>query len=158
MNSRRIIPVSRPFRGTVRVPGSKSITNRALVLAALADGTSTLTGVLWADDTRRMLEAFGFTVLTANDGRQAIDLFLETRPVVVVLMDLTMPTMGGLEAMKELRRLDPKVRVLLTSGYTEEEVTHRTEGTTASGFLQKPFRIDELHDKLCELLPSETSS
>jgi PAS domain S-box-containing protein len=107
---------------------------------------------------RRMLEAFGFTVLTANDGRQAIDLFLETRPVVVVLMDLTMPTMGGLEAMKELRRLDPSVRVLLTSGYTEEEVTHRTEGTTASGFLQKPFRIDELHDKLCELLPSETSS
>lgn len=72
MKSQLIQPVTRPFRSTVRVPGSKSITNRALVLAALASespsppknspvvshgGGSKLTGVLFADDTRRMLEA-----------------------------------------------------------------------------------------------------
>ena len=47
------------FRATVTPPGSKSLTNRALLLAALAEGKSTLTGVLFADDTRRMLEALG---------------------------------------------------------------------------------------------------
>jgi len=58
-----IQPVAKPFRRTVRVPGSKSITNRALPMAALANGKSTLTGVLFADDTRQMLgalKALGF--------------------------------------------------------------------------------------------------
>ena len=54
-----IKPVCRPFRRSVCVPGSKSITNRALPLAALAEGASELTGVLFADDTERMLEALG---------------------------------------------------------------------------------------------------
>jgi 3-phosphoshikimate 1-carboxyvinyltransferase len=52
-----IVPVSRPVRGTVRPPGSKSITNRALVLASLADGTSNLTGVLDSQDTQVMVES-----------------------------------------------------------------------------------------------------
>jgi 3-phosphoshikimate 1-carboxyvinyltransferase len=52
-----IHPVSTPFRKTIRVPGSKSITNRALPLAALAEGTSELTGVLFADDTWQMINA-----------------------------------------------------------------------------------------------------
>ncbi|MCL2648419.1 MAG: hypothetical protein FWD61_15660 [Phycisphaerales bacterium] len=52
-----IQPVARPFRKTICVPGSKSITNRALVLAALADGTTLLTGVLFADDTWQMIHA-----------------------------------------------------------------------------------------------------
>lgn len=57
MNSIAIQPVTRPFRKTVRVPGSKSITNRALPMAALAEGASLLTGVLFADDTWQMIRA-----------------------------------------------------------------------------------------------------
>src|SRR5579872_4739763 len=52
-----IVPVTRPLQGSVRPPGSKSITNRALVLAALADGTSKLHGVLDSQDTRVMVES-----------------------------------------------------------------------------------------------------
>ncbi len=52
-----IVPVSGPVRGTIRPPGSKSITNRALILAALAEGTSTLTGMLDSQDTQVMLES-----------------------------------------------------------------------------------------------------
>ncbi|MBC8143448.1 MAG: 3-phosphoshikimate 1-carboxyvinyltransferase, partial [Armatimonadetes bacterium] len=60
-----IVPASAPVSGVAPVPGSKSITNRALVLAALASGTTTLTNALFADDTARMgdcLRALGFTV------------------------------------------------------------------------------------------------
>ncbi len=57
MTSITLTPPSRPFRKTVRVPGSKSITNRALILAALAHGPSTLTNALFADDTRHMIHA-----------------------------------------------------------------------------------------------------
>ncbi len=62
---RLIRPVTSPFDASLRVPGSKSITNRALLVAGLAEGTSTLTGVLDADDTRAMaaaIESFGATV------------------------------------------------------------------------------------------------
>jgi 3-phosphoshikimate 1-carboxyvinyltransferase len=57
MSSMPIQPVMRPFRKTVRIPGSKSISNRALPLAALAEGASTLRGVLFADDTWQMIHA-----------------------------------------------------------------------------------------------------
>jgi 3-phosphoshikimate 1-carboxyvinyltransferase len=71
-----IAPVTGPLHATVRVPGSKSVTNRALVCAALATGTSTLTGALFADDTRAMLgvlDALGIDV-TTDEGRSTIEI------------------------------------------------------------------------------------
>ena len=65
-----IAPLARPVRATVRVPGSKSLTNRALLIAALADGRSTLTGALRSDDTRYMagaLRALGIAIDEADD-------------------------------------------------------------------------------------------
>ena len=55
MDVQEILPVDQPIRGTIRPPGSKSITNRAFVLAALADGPVTLTGVLDSQDTQVMV-------------------------------------------------------------------------------------------------------
>src|SRR5262245_61536915 len=54
-----LVPLAHPVRAEVVVPGSKSITNRALILAALSSGTTTLTGALWSDDTQVMVEALG---------------------------------------------------------------------------------------------------
>jgi 3-phosphoshikimate 1-carboxyvinyltransferase len=65
-----IVPLERPVRAEITVPGSKSITNRALVLAALGTGTTTLRGALWSDDTQVMAEALGrlgFEVTVAPD-------------------------------------------------------------------------------------------
>ena len=59
MPSLTIQPVAKPIRGRIRPPGSKSITNRALVCAALAQGTSTLTSALDSEDTRVMIESLG---------------------------------------------------------------------------------------------------
>ena len=65
-----IVPLTEPVHAEITVPGSKSITNRALVLAALADGETTLTGALWSEDTQVMVECLqelGFMVNVAND-------------------------------------------------------------------------------------------
>ena len=65
-----IVPLEKPVRAEITVPGSKSITNRALILAALADGEVTLTGALWSEDTQVMTEALrtlGFDVRVEND-------------------------------------------------------------------------------------------
>src|SRR5688500_13387075 len=73
-DSVRIEPVTRPIDADVRVPGSKSITNRALLIAGLAAGESTLGGMLFSDDTRYMAEALsglGLTVETDHDAETA---------------------------------------------------------------------------------------
>src|SRR5262245_55775811 len=68
-------PVARPIRGTIRPPGSKSITNRALVCAALAKGTSTLTGALDSEDTQVMIECLrklGISIESRDEGQLLI--------------------------------------------------------------------------------------
>jgi CheY-like chemotaxis protein len=95
---------------------------------------------------RRLLERRGFKVIVASDGLEGVKKFTEAeRAFSLVLLDLTMPRMGGAATMAELRRLDPKVRVLLTSGYREREVAAHFVGMEPTGFVQKPFRAEELY-------------
>lgn len=93
----------------------------------------------------RMLERLGFKVLIAVDGQHALEIFRELRnEIVLVILDLTMPYMDGEETFRELRRIDPKIRVIMSSGYTESEITPRFAGKRLSGFLQKPYTLDTL--------------
>jgi PAS domain S-box-containing protein len=96
------------------------------------------------DVTAQMLEAFGFRVAVAQDGREAIALFRERGPFTFVLLDLTMPHLGGEETFRELRQMCPAVRVILMSGYSEQEATAHFVGEGLAGFLQKPFRAAAL--------------
>ena len=97
----------------------------------------------------RMLSSLGFTVLTAADGREALKIYAEHRDeIALVLLDLTMPRMDGEETLRELRLLDPQVRVVMSSGYTETDIASRLADEAPAGFLQKPYTLTELRDKL----------
>ncbi len=63
-----IVPLDKPVRAEITVPGSKSITNRALILAALADGEVTLNGALWSEDTQIMVECAAETRISGEGG------------------------------------------------------------------------------------------
>jgi CheY-like chemotaxis protein len=103
--------------------------------------------------TQRILEKLGFTVLTAADGREALDVFSKrAKEIVCVLLDLTMPHMGGEETYRELRRIKSDVRVILASGYDEQDVSDRFGSKGLAGFLHKPFQIVELISKLQQAL------
>jgi two-component system cell cycle sensor histidine kinase/response regulator CckA len=101
----------------------------------------------------RMLESLGFRVLVANDGRHALSVYTEHKDSIVgVLMDLTMPRLDGEETFRELRRIDPQVRVLLMSGYNEQDAIARFVGKGLAGFIQKPFSIEDLKANLRSIL------
>jgi PAS domain S-box-containing protein len=91
-----------------------------------------------------LLKSMGFDVITAEDGIQALERFRESPvPIRAVLMDLTMPRLDGVETFRELRRLDPSCRVVLTSGYNEQEAIQDFLGKGLAAFVQKPFlRMD----------------
>ena len=103
--------------------------------------------------TKLMLEKLGFTVLTAEDGRAALEVFRSRiDEIVVVLLDLTMPRLDGEETFRELRRIRPDVRVILSSGYDEQETTSRFAGKGLAGFLQKPYGLRPLGEKIRQVL------
>ncbi len=92
-----------------------------------------------------MLEQSGFDVVTVADGTEAVEYFKEHKDEVgCVLLDLTMPRMDGRETFDELRRIRDDVRVVLSSGYSEQEVYGRFAGEGIAGFVQKPYLMDSL--------------
>ncbi|OGB91233.1 MAG: hypothetical protein A2Z31_07305 [candidate division NC10 bacterium RBG_16_65_8] len=93
----------------------------------------------------QVLEHTGFTVLTAPDGQEAVAVFREHAETVrAVLLDLTMPHLDGAATARELRRIRPDVRIVLTSGYTVEEATRQFTDRDLIGFLQKPYALKDL--------------
>ena len=104
---------------------------------------------------QHMLERSGFTVITARDGAEGVALFESARDrIALVLLDLTMPTLGGEEAFRAMRQRRPDVRVVLMSGYSSQELASRYGSEGMAGFIQKPFRVEELDACLTSALAS----
>ncbi|MBI5905390.1 MAG: PAS domain S-box protein [Deltaproteobacteria bacterium] len=105
-----------------------------------------------------MLESLGFRVLTASDGQEAVELFRSRMDEIrCVVLDLTMPRMDGEETFREIRRIHPGARVILTSGYNEQQVSQRFTGEGLAGFIQKPYKRNEFQARLCRVLEGETT-
>jgi len=93
-----------------------------------------------------MLRELGFEVVTACDGQEALTLY--HHDISVVILDLTMPRVDGEKCFRELRMLDPDVKVIVSSGFSESEVTHKFAGKGVTGFVQKPYKLSTLRDVL----------
>jgi PAS domain S-box-containing protein len=99
-----------------------------------------------------MLKELGFTAITATDGREAVEMFRNTPEIAFVILDLTMPHMDGEQCFRELRLLKPDVKVIMSSGYNEQEVTQKFIGKGLAGFIQKPYRLSTLRDTIQSVL------
>ncbi len=118
--------------------------------------------VLIIDDEILVLEAVsdiltsaGFKILTASSGQEGIALFkVHCEKIKLVLLDLSMPDMDGVETFSALKKVDPEIRVILSSGYHQEEATRQFLGQGLTGFLQKPYSFDTLTAKIQEYMES----
>ncbi|NVN99464.1 MAG: DUF3365 domain-containing protein [Geobacteraceae bacterium] len=99
-----------------------------------------------------MLLELGFKAITASNGREALEIYKNTPGIFCVILDLTMPQMGGVECFRELQKLDPGVNVVMTSGYSEQEVTERFVNIGVTGFIQKPYNSLGLKNVLKRVL------
>jgi len=102
---------------------------------------------------RRQLAKLGFAALTAASGAEALTVYSQRHAEIsLVLLDLTMPGMGGVETYREMIRINPAAKVILTSGYDEQESINRFTGEGLAGFVQKPYMLVELAAKIKEVL------
>lgn len=92
-----------------------------------------------------MLNVLGFDVVLARDGQEAVDLMRRrAHEVDLVLMDLAMPLLDGLQATREIRDFAPQARIVLSSGYDQEESLKRFGGLGLAGFLAKPYDLRQV--------------
>ena len=105
--------------------------------------------------SKKLLSRLGLDVLTAEDGQVGLELYRERKDDIdVVLLDLTMPHMDGTETYRALRAVNPDVKVILASGYSESDIASRFAGKGLMGCLQKPYSLTRLRNLLAEVLPS----
>ena len=101
-----------------------------------------------------MLRSFGFAPVEAADGKEAIAAFRDEPDIDLVVLDLVLPDMSGEQTLASLRSLRPSVKVLLMSGYAEEEAVRRLAAGGAVRFLGKPFTRATLERELRALFPA----
>ncbi len=97
------------------------------------------------DLTRALLGKYGYNVITANDGKEAIALYSEyIKEIKVVLIDMMMPVMDGLETIQELRKVDPGVKIIAVSGLAEKDKLENIANAHVHAFLSKPYTGERL--------------
>jgi PAS domain S-box-containing protein len=97
---------------------------------------------------RATLEMRGYRVLLASDGLEAIRAIRENPNVAVVLLDLTMPVMGGAEAVDEILSINPALQVIVSTGYSHQEAVARFGNKGIAGYLHKPYTSRQLAERV----------
>jgi len=115
--------------------------------------------VLFVDDEVMIIEVaeellrwLGYKTLIAGSGKQAIEVFeAHKERIDMVILDMIMPDMSGSEVYDRLKHISPEVKVLLSSGYTINGAASEIMNRGCNGFIQKPFKIEELSRKIKEI-------
>ena len=116
--------------------------------------------VLFVDDedmiieiAEELFEQLGYKVLIARSGREAIETYEKNKDHIdIVLLDMIMPDMSGSDTYDRMKKIDPDIKVLLFSGYSINGRATEILDRGCNGFIQKPFKMKELSQKLREIL------
>lgn len=96
---------------------------------------------------RLLLGVYGYTVFTAENGEEGIAVFRKERPLIV-LTDVRMPGVDGIAVLKEIKKIDPKVEVIVTTGHDDMDLTRQAMDLDATDFVQKPIQTEALEAAL----------
>ena len=98
---------------------------------------------------KAMLEELGFNVITAPDGKKAVELYQKNAAeVTLVVTDIGMPIMNGYELFQELKKINPKLPIIISSGFGDKEVAATIPRDAIAGLVSKPYRLDALKNVL----------
>ena len=152
---------SEPGQGatfTIHLPASeKQLVEAKTATGTIARGTET---ILLVDDEKMVLEVnkdilefLGYQVYAVESGQEALAVYMEKqKEIELVILDMLMPGMSGGETFDRLREINPGIKVLLSSGYSINGKAQTIMDRGCNGFLQKPFRMEELSHKVREML------
>ena len=140
---------------TIYLPASRKKIQKEIEKPAPAVAMGTETILLIDDEEmiigvgQELLQELGYDVLSARSGPEAIELYQQNAAKIdLVIMDMIMPGMGGGETFDRLKRINPDIKVLLSSGYSINGQASKILERGCDGFIQKPFNLIQLSDKI----------
>jgi CheY-like chemotaxis protein len=138
--------------------GGKSLLVRKIDTKKATKNNNEKKTVLFVDDEEMflevgslMLQRVGYNVLTTNNGQEAIEIFRKNE-VAFVILDLRMPAMNGDEVCRQLKKIKPKVKILLASGYVKFYSEDYIVDIGFDDSIEKPFTIEHLSKKIENIL------
>ncbi|MBE0556085.1 MAG: response regulator [Proteobacteria bacterium] len=138
---------SRQLQTDREIPAARGIAGREKTILVVDDEPANM------EVTKEILEILGYNVKTACNGGEAIAIYREQREEIeLIILDMIMPGMGGGETFDRLKQINPDVRVLLSSGYSLEGQAKDILNRGCLGFIQKPYKIEELAKKIQDIL------
>jgi two-component system cell cycle sensor histidine kinase/response regulator CckA len=146
---------------SIYLPASeKEISVEKELTKRVVRGTGTL---LLVDDEdivigvgEQMLKTLGYEVLLARSGKEALEIYTDNQDRVdMLILDMIMPNMSGGETYDKLKEINPDIKILLSSGYIMEGQATEILKRGCNGFIQKPFSVNELSEKIGEILAEE---
>lgn len=106
-----------------------------------------------------MLKRLGYEVVTCEDGAEGLEYYREHWATIdVVLTDMIMPKMGGLECLGEMRKINPALKAILCTGYSREDIAEQVKERHILGFIQKPYRLQELSEVVAGVMEQAAAS
>ncbi len=106
--------------------------------------------------TGEILSSYGYNVQLAADGEDGIRIYRQQQPRCdLVILDMIMPRQGGRDTLLELKKIDPAVKVLFSTGYSQNEKVNEIISLGVSGFIQKPYQVNNLLTKVREILDGD---
>jgi len=145
----------------IYVPASDKTTQKIIEVAdQILKGKGT---ILLVDDEEmiidvgtQMLKIFGYNVLEAHSGKEAIEVYRQNKDNIdLVILDVIMPEIGGAEVYDQIKEIDPKVKVLLSSGYSIDGQAAEMLERGCNGFIKKPFNMEDLSKTLSKILSQD---
>lgn len=141
----------------LRIPLSKTRQLNQVDTEKLVKGNGT---ILLVDDDEVlrstgsiMLEKLGYIVLSASDGLEALEIFkTQAQHIKLVILDMIMPGLNGRETFKALQELDPSVKIILASGFSDRKAVDEMLSAGLKGVLTKPFRLKEISSLIARVL------
>lgn len=104
----------------------------------------------------KFLESIGFDVMTAQNGYDALDIYKENSELIkFVILDLTMPIMNGIETAAEMMKIKSDVKIIISSGYSEDVVMKSFEKGSIAGFIQKPYKFQKLVNVISSIVQGQ---
>ena len=135
------------------IPAASKDKDRKSVIIVIDDDHEVL------EHSVSILETMGFTVITAENGREGIQRYIkEHDKISLVVLDMVMPGLNGVETFEYIKKINPDSKVLITTGYKRTNEIDRLLKDEHSAFLKKPYRLEQMREKINRLLQQEKYS